>query len=90
MRVTAAALLVFLTGCSIQVNVTRVGDDAADVAHSLHRAWRDHLAAVKQKNAVAACDLYSDDVVYSVAGQAELRGRAAVGTPRCVMPLTEE
>lgn len=67
-----------LGGCSIQVNVSRSGDGAVDVAHSLHRAWRDHLAAAKQKNAAAACDLYADDVVYAIAGQPELRGRAAV------------
>jgi uncharacterized protein (TIGR02246 family) len=53
-------------------------DDDGVVRDAIGRAWRDHFAAVKRKDAAGTGELYADDVVYIVPGEVEVRGRKAI------------
>jgi uncharacterized protein (TIGR02246 family) len=48
------------------------------VRDAIGEAWREHLAAVRRKDAAAVGRLYADDVVYIVPGEHEVRGREAI------------
>jgi uncharacterized protein (TIGR02246 family) len=78
MRSAAVALFATLVGCSVPEQRTRDGVGADAAADAMGRAWSEHIAAAERKDAAAACDLYTEDVVYAIAGSPELRGRAAV------------
>jgi len=78
MRCAAPIVFAVLAGCSFHVHLTREGVGAEAAADAMDRAWNDHFAAAARKDAAAACDLYTSDVVYAVAGSPELRGRTAV------------
>jgi uncharacterized protein (TIGR02246 family) len=78
MRSALVLVLAVLGGCSFHLTYTREGVGADIAADAMNEAWKDHFAAATRKDAAAACDLYTDDVVYAVAGSPELRGRVAV------------
>ncbi len=63
--------LLVLAACA----TTRPAEDAVRTA--IAEAWRDHLAAVKRKDAAAVGRLYADDIVYIVPPD-EVRGRKAI------------
>jgi ketosteroid isomerase-like protein len=78
MRLLAVVLFASLASCSVNIQMARTGVGADETAEAMDRAWNAHFDAAKQKDAARACDLYTDDVAYAIAGSPELRGRAAV------------
>ncbi len=66
--------LLALTACA----VTRRADDTERVRTAIAEAWRDHVAAVKRKDAAGVGRLDADDIVYIVPGECEVRGRKAI------------
>ena len=72
-RATCALVVIaLLAACA------SVPPDEGAVRDAIARAWRDHLAAVKRKDAAAVGLIYADDVVYIVPGEREVRGRKAI------------
>jgi len=68
------AWLLALAACT----ATGHADDVDRVRTAIGEAWRDHLAAVKRKDAFGVGRLYADDIVFIVPPGAEVRGRKAI------------
>ena len=66
-----ALALLLLPACATMGGEEDVRDGIAD-------AWKNHLAGVRQKDPWRVGRLYTDDVVYIVPGECEVRGRKAI------------
>lgn len=77
-----AALAAVLCLCSCTMTLTlkpmHMGPGAEEAAAAIDAAWRDHIEAAQRKDLAAVCALYTDDVVYVVAGQQVVRGKAEI------------
>lgn len=78
MRIRTFAWCLLLGGCTFHVEMARSGE-GVDVAESaIAAAWREHIDAARRDDLAGALAIYADDAVYAVAGQPELRGKAAI------------
>jgi uncharacterized protein (TIGR02246 family) len=78
MRAVSCLTFLLLCGCTIKVELVRFGAGAEEVAAAVAASWREHIAAAQRKDLPGVAAIYADDAVYAVAGQAELRGKAAI------------